>query len=91
MATPSVEQTQVEAEKASELPPLPPAKATTFRSILRLADAAQDRVDIGEAVKCLTRRMVCTQREWFPSAQANWAIPCGLQACVPRVPCRDIA
>ena len=58
VVSPSVKSTAEEAQREQGLPPLPPDQATMFRSILmRLAYAAQDRPDLVDALKPLTRKM----------------------------------
>jgi len=59
VTTPSVKKTVAQEEAELGLPPLPAKEATLFRSVLmRLSYVGQDRPDLGEALKCLSRRMV---------------------------------
>ena len=58
-ATPAVKMTQEDAREQLEAEPLPAADATRYRSVvMRAAYMAQDRPDLAEAVKSLSRRMV---------------------------------
>ena len=58
-ATPAVKMTQDDAREQLEAEPLPAADATRYRSVvMRAAYMAQDRPDLAEAVKSLSRRMV---------------------------------
>ena len=54
--TPRVKLSAIQAEAIENSPVLEGEQATTFRSgIMRCAYLAQDRVDISEAIKCLSR------------------------------------
>ena len=57
--TPAVKMTAEEAAEQMGAPTLAPAECTKFRSVvMRAAYMAQDRPDLAEAVKTLSRRMV---------------------------------
>ena len=57
--TPSVKLTAEEAAEQASAPAMAPADCTKFRSVvMRAAYMAQDRPDLAEAVKTLSRRMV---------------------------------
>ncbi|CAK0795212.1 unnamed protein product [Prorocentrum cordatum] len=56
--TPSVKPTDADIERHRRSPPLSSTAASTFRSaVMRASSLAQDRHDIGEAVKTLAQRM----------------------------------
>ena len=57
--TPAVKMTAEEAAEQLAAPTMAPADCTKFRSVvMRAAYMAQDRPDLAEAVKTLSRRMV---------------------------------
>ena len=59
VSTPAVKQTVQEVEAEQGMPALAPGQATVFRSnLMRIAYIGQDRPDVAETVKCLSRRMV---------------------------------
>ena len=59
VATPSIKTRLDEVEAEQNLPALGAEQSTLFRSVLmRISYVAQDRPDVAEAVKCLSRRMV---------------------------------
>lgn len=66
VVTPAEKGSAQEAIEATGLPPLPPDRASLFRSIvMRRAYLSQDRVDLCESVKSLARFMSApTEHSW---------------------------